>query len=54
MKLLNEVSEDYANKMAEIQISYSYLVSPKSLLRVSSSEDTVDYLRAMWSPQMTD
>ena len=52
MKLLNEVSEDYANKMAEIQISYSYLVSPKSLLRVSSSEDTVDYLRAIWSPQI--
>ena len=52
MILLNEVSEAYANKMAEIQISYSYLVSPRSLLKVSCSKDTVDYLRAVWSPDM--
>lgn len=52
-QLINEeVPNNYANKMAEIKISYSYLVSPKSLLGVSSSVDTFDYLRAIWSPQI--
>ena len=38
--------------MAEIEIHYKNKVSLNSLPKVGCSKDTVDYLRAIWSPHI--